>query len=212
LCQKLIIYLSDNSMSKYSMKNIREISKENTRNLILERTLQLIFIQGVINTSTKQIADACNLAHGTIFAHFKNREELIGSVIKSELIRIAEKLYQISEQKSPFDKLLDEYLKLIVEEEELFVVINKEFPFLSDYLKNEIISTETIVKKFFYNTILAGIDEGSIKKINISVLISCIFGIISHYLVRKEYFVSSGSVIMQKKNEIIKLVLNLINQ
>jgi len=194
------------------MKDIREISKENTRRLILGTTREIIVFQGIINTSTKQISDKCKIAHGTIFAHFKNREILIGTVVKTELIRIAENLYQLAEGNNPFDKLLEEYLNLVSEEEDLLVVINKEFAFFSDYLKNEIITTETIVKKFFYDALSKGIETGLMEPLNISMLISCLFGTISHYLVRKEYFVSSGSVIMQKKQEIIQLFIYLIKQ
>lgn len=193
------------------MNKIRNIAKENTRNLILEKTLQLIVSKGIINTSTKQIADECNLAHGTLFAHFNNRETLIGNVLKNELLRIAQKLYVIAEKKCSFEKLLDEYLNLVIEDEDLFVVINKEFPFLSDFLKNEIITTETIIKKFFYDVISNEIDDGLIKPVNISMLISSIFGTISLYLIRKEYFTNSGSVISLRKNEIIKMYLNFKN-
>jgi AcrR family transcriptional regulator len=194
------------------MKNIREISKENTRRLILDTTREIIVLQGIINTSTKQISDKCKIAHGTIFAHFKNREVLIGTVVKTELIRIAEKLYQLAEKNIPFGNLLEEYLNLVSEEEDLLVVINKEFAFFSEYLKNEIITTETIVKKFLYDALSKDIETGLMKPLNVSMLISCLFGTISHYLVRKEYFVSSGNVIMQKKQEIIQLFINLIKQ
>jgi AcrR family transcriptional regulator len=192
------------------MKNIREISKENTRRLILSKTREIIVLQGIINTSTKQISDRCKIAHGTIFAHFKNREVLIGTVVKTELIRIAEKLYQLAEENNPFDKLLEEYLNLVAQEEDLLLVIHKEFAFFSDYLKNEIITTETIVKKFFYDALSKDIEAGWMKPLNVSMLISCLFGTISYYLMRKEYCVSSGSVILQKKQEIIQLFKNLI--
>jgi AcrR family transcriptional regulator len=198
-------------MSKYSMKNKRILAKEYTRNLILEKTLEIIISNGIINTTTKQIADACNLAHGTLFAHFNNRETLIGSVIKNELLRIAQKLYLIAEKKCSFEQLLGEYLDVISEDENLLVVIQKEFSFLDDYLKNEIITTETIIKKFFYDVINSEINSENIKPVNISVLISCIFGSINHYLTRKEYYVALGSVIALKKPEIIKIFINFKN-
>jgi AcrR family transcriptional regulator len=197
-------------MSNDSMKNLRKISKETTRNLILEKTKQLIISNGILKTSTKQIADLCKVAHGTIFSHFNSREVLIGTIIKEELIRIAQKLYQIAEINGKFVEMLEEYLNLVIEEEELLIVINKEFPFFSEYLKNEIITTETIVKKFFYNKLLEESLTVNREPLNISVVISILSGTISYYLTRKEYFVSSGSVINKKKEDIIKIFLNIL--
>ena len=200
-------------MSKYSVKNVRQLSKEATRQLILEKTKELIIAGGVLKTSTKQIADSSRVAHGTIFSHFNNREQLISSVIKQELIRIAKELYQFEEQShSSFEKLLREYLVLVSREEDLLVVLSKEFPFFSDDLKREIITTETIVKKLFYNKIREGIDKNIFKPVNIPVALSFLFGTLHFYLSRKEYFVSKDSVINEQKEEIMTIFINILKQ
>lgn len=193
------------------MKKIREIAKESTRALILDKTKELIVSKGILKTSTKQISDYCNVAHGTIFSHFNNREQLISSVIKRELIRIAKALYKLEDLNVPFDQLLDKYLSLVAKEENLLAILNKEFPFLSDGLKREIVTTESIVKKLFYNRIEQGIHENIFKPMNISVILSFLFGTIQHYLIRKELFIDSGSIIKKKKNEIINIFLTLLN-
>jgi len=199
-------------MSRYLMKKYREIAKENTRNLILTKSKEIIVRKGVLATSTKAIADECKLAHGTIFSHFNNREELVAQIIKKELIRIAEKLNHFEELNAGIEELLENYLQLVIEEEDFFVIINREFPFFSDYLKDEIITTEMIVKKLFYNKISEGVDAGFFKSLNLQVVNSCLFGTISYYLVRKEYFITAGSVIAAKKNDIIEIFINLIKK
>lgn len=197
-------------MSNYSMKNSRKIAKERTRLLILDKTKELIELYGIQNITTKQISDSCQLAHGTIFSHFSNREELISNVIKQELIRIAKELNKLEELNVSFMKLLDKYLSLVARDEDLLVVLTIEYPFLSDSLQREIITTESIVKKLFYQRIEQGIAGNEYKAFNISVLLSFLFGTIHYYLARKNLFVSSGSVIERKKKDIINIFLSTI--
>jgi len=192
------------------MKNKRQISKETTRKLILEKTRELIVKNGILNTSTKSISDYCMVAHGTIFSHFENREKLISTVVKIELTEIAKKLYTIEEPSTTIDGLISEYLKLVEDDEDFLVVINKEFAFLDHNLQREIITTESIVKNLFYNKLSKSIADKNIKSINIHVAISALFGTISHYLIRKEYFVVSGSVMKEKKEEILNTFIELL--
>ncbi len=199
-------------MSSMSTKNKRQISKEATKELILEKTKDLIIDNGIVNTSTKVISDYCKVAHGTIFSQFGNRENLISTIIKKELTEIARQLYELKKGSHSLEGLLSEYLKLVEVNERFLVVINKEFSFLVESLQRDVITTESIVKNMFYNEIEAGIKSGRFKDSNIKVVISFLFGTINYYLSRREYFVSDTSIIKQKKQDIIKAFMNLIKK
>lgn len=199
-------------MSKNSMKNKRQISKETTRNLILEKTKELIVKNGIIATSTKSIADYCKIAHGTLFSHFNTRETLIAEVLKIEFLRVAKRLYEMKSANKSLEFILTNYFELLIEEEELFVVVNKEFPFISDSIKMEIITTESIVKKLILQKIEQGISDGIFKSIKPTMAISFLFATLNYYLCRKEFFVESGSVIKLKKDEIINTFLTFIKK
>lgn len=194
------------------MKNTRQIAKESTRLLILEKTKELIISNGILNTSTKQISNHCKVAHGTLFSHFNNREELFGSVIKHELIRIAKRIKALEDTNPTFEILVNNYLLLVAEEESFLCVINKEFPFLSDLLQREIITTESIVKKLFYHKIEQNISSGEFKDVNITAVLSFFFGTIQYYLVRKELISDSGSVIKSKQSELTDILLTLLKK
>ena len=189
------------------MKNKRQLLKQITKDLILETTKQLIVENGVLKTTTKEISISCKVAHGTIFSHFENRDKLISVVVKNELMEIAKKLYKIKETDFTLEELLTHYLNFVEENEDFLVVVYKEFSFLNKNLQREIITTESIVKNIFYNKIEKNIRHKDLKP---QIILSTLFGTINYYLSRKEYFVSSGSVIAEKKNDIINTFINLI--
>ncbi len=195
-----------------STKNKRQISKEATKELILKKTKELIIKKGLLKTTTKEISTYCKVAHGTIFSHFKNREILISEIVKIELMGIAKKLYQIKDNPNSIEELLYDYLSLVEQNENFLTVINKEFSFLSKNLQREIITTEGIVKKVFYNEIEKHINSNNLKSVNIQVAISFLFGTINYYLSRKEYFVLSGSVMKDKKEDIKNTFINFLKK
>jgi AcrR family transcriptional regulator len=189
------------------MNNKRQLSKETTKKLILEKTKELIVENGILNTSTKRIAEYCKVAHGTLFAHFNNREQLISEVLKNELLQISKRLYRLKPSNNSLEHLLYKYFELVIDEEELFVVINKEFPFINHNIKREIITTETIVKILILKKIKQGVDNKLFKSIDPTIAMSFLFGTLNYYLSRKEFFIDAGSIIQKKKKEIIDTFL-----
>jgi AcrR family transcriptional regulator len=190
-----------------SIKNKRQISKEVTKEIILKGTKKLIIKNGILNTTTKEISAFCNVAHGTIFSHFSNREALISEVLKTELMGLAKVLHQLKDNTQSIAELLDEYLNLVERNELFLTVISKEFSFLSRNLQREIIITESIVKKMFYAEIEKLISS---KNMDIQVAVSFLFGTINYYLNRKEYIVLSGSVMKVRKIEIKNTFLDFL--
>ena len=197
-------------MSICSMKNKRQIEKDSTRSLIVEKTLELITKQGIVDTSTKQISEYCKLAHGTLFAHFGTRDKLIAEVVSSELKRIARQIHRLHDEGSSLEQILETYLSLIAGEEDLFVILVKEFSFFDISIRQEIIATETIIKKYVFEKIEEGIRDKIYKPLDITKVLSFLFGTINYYLQRKEFFVSSGSVIESRKEDIHSTFFSLI--
>ena len=52
------------------IKNKRQIQKEQTRQLIVETAIRQYGQNGLLNTTTEEIARAAGISHGTIFLHF----------------------------------------------------------------------------------------------------------------------------------------------
>lgn len=197
-------------MSNYSMKNIREEAKYQTFNKIIKSAKEVIIEKGILNLKTIDVSKKANIAHGTLFAHFKTKDLLISEICQIELKQIAIQLKEITRnQIIDISSLVEKYLVLVAENEDFYTVLAKEFPFLSENIQESIISNEIIIR----NILFQKIENGNFNNSNITMTISFLFATINYYLGRKEYFVNSNNKLMdEKKNEIITTFLKLLTK
>ncbi|MBI5417189.1 TetR/AcrR family transcriptional regulator [Candidatus Poribacteria bacterium] len=92
------------------MKRSKE--KKNTKKKLL-KTAEKLFIEKGFNISTVEITKKAGLAHGTIFFHFKNRDEIVLNVVINLIKKITDSLYfEVRETKS-LESFLHSYTKIL---------------------------------------------------------------------------------------------------
>lgn len=80
---------------------------EQTKQLIIERTVPLFNQKGIAATAMSDIMDATGLAKGSLYLHFENKEELSYSVVDYSLRLLSEKVLSVvNKSKTPKAKLL----------------------------------------------------------------------------------------------------------
>jgi AcrR family transcriptional regulator len=195
------------------MKNKRQQAKQTTFEKIIKSAKKLIEENGILKLKTIDITKDANIAHGTLFAHFETKEILVAKVCQMELIRIAKKLKKIAERRTKIDVLIDNYLGLVAENEEFYIVIAKEFPFLDEKVQQSVLATETIIKNILYKKIEEGNKTRQYNVTDITMTIAFFFASINYYLSRKEYYTSGrGTLMSQKKDQISNTFIKLLNQ
>lgn len=182
--------------------NKRELAKVQTKKQILIEAKRLFTAQGVMNTTTLEIAKACGKAHGTLFLHFENKDVLIEAIFEKEFIRIGEELNILSRKSAHLEELLDEYLMFLEKEEDFIAMVYTEFPLYPGTLRRKLLSFESMVRHFFYYSLKNEIQRGEIKKVEITPTLTFLFGTIHYYLVMRKIFVKEGSVIAARGKEI----------
>ena len=55
----------------------------NTKQEILEASLELFSVQGFEATSISQIADAVGIRKASLYSHFESKQEILGTLVKS---------------------------------------------------------------------------------------------------------------------------------
>lgn len=184
--------------------NKREESKIQTRELILKKTKELINKTGVLNLTTAVIAKECNIAHGTLFQHFGNRDILINTVFDEELKRIAQRIKENCNDVSDLNVLLQSYLKVIYDEEAFLCILYRELPFFPEEIQCNVISLEAILRNVFYTSIYEQKNR-KIKADEITLRLDAFFSTVIHYLSLKQLYSPDGDVINSKRTDIIKL-------
>lgn len=186
------------------------MQKMKTRELVLRIAKEMFIKNGFLNTTTSQIAQKAGIAHGTLFLHFKKKESLIIEIFDQELEEISSTIQKLVFEAIDLEQLLKQYLYLIQEEEDLFVVLARELPFYSEELRRKILFRESIIRSHFHKAIELGKRKNRYRDVDVATAVTFLFGAINYYLRLKPIFVKEGSVIEKFKPLIIKTFKHLI--
>jgi AcrR family transcriptional regulator len=119
--------------------NKRQEQKEKTRNYIIDVALNQFAKDGLTTTRTSDIANAANLSHGSIFAHFPTREGLLDEVIEEFGTRVTNRLHELVEENCGMRELLWAHLRGIEEYEAFYTRLISEASLLHESARNTLI-------------------------------------------------------------------------
>jgi AcrR family transcriptional regulator len=189
----------------------RTEAKKETRRRLLAAAKQEFIRGGFFTISTVDIARNAGVAHGTVFFHFQNKENLLVEVLDQELLRITEELKQQLNGLTGVEALLNRYLDFLTQEEDFFAILARETPLYDGSLRRTILSREAAVRMYFYQAIETAIEQGLCKLVEITTLLNFLFGTLNYYLSLRDSFSEAGSVIAEKREIITETFLQLIS-
>jgi len=134
--------------------------------LIFEATLRLIYIDGIAGITMAKIAKSANIATGTLYNYFKNKEELINDLYrKLERESTARFLKGQSEGKPFAERLKIVWMNYLNHR----ITYHKESVFLEQYYRSPYITVNhkkiaESMKIPVYKIIAQGKDEGIVRK------------------------------------------------
>lgn len=86
---------------------------ENLEGKIIEESKKLLLKSSYKDMNMRDIAKACNIATGTLYNYFPNKEELVAVVFKSDWYKTLDLIDFLKESKEPFrEKLRKIYLSI----------------------------------------------------------------------------------------------------
>ena len=132
---------------------VRSESKQKTRKLILEKTALLIHNKGFLNVSSKEISKECNISQGSIFLHFQTKENLLNTILLTNIGHFERDLNNMCVPKLSKDNFLKNYIDVIIQYESFLSRLYKDLPYLSEALSKSINSLETTTKNLFFENI-----------------------------------------------------------
>jgi len=146
---------------------------------ILEAAQRLFARQGFEKTTTRQLAEAAEIAEGTLFRHFENKKAILVEVVTqgwSEML--TDLLTHLSEMGSyrSIAQLMRERMLSLPKQADLMRVCFMEAQFhpeLRDRIQAEVISKMTSVVEAFIQT---GIERGTYRDLNPQVVARVFLG------------------------------------
>jgi len=183
--------------------NLRQQSKQKTREHILNETALLLREVGFLDLSANMIARSSKVSPGTVFLHFGTKENLLRIVLDNIISSLENELKTRCKISSSTHIFLKNYLEVIIEYENILSSLSRDFFYLPESVRKKITIYETLTKNMFFENL----QKKGKKKISIVdafVAIDGFYSQIQRYLVEKNED-NTGSIIKDKKGRLLKL-------
>lgn len=128
--------------------------KQPTREKILDITYMLVYTNGYNGTSISMILKECEIPKGSLYHHFKSKQDIVLTVIKERLFPSMDDFYDFSnpQNKHPLDILIDSITK--VSQKEMLIKygcplnrLNQEMSSIDEKFENAITPVYNHIKE-----------------------------------------------------------------
>jgi AcrR family transcriptional regulator len=200
-----LVILSVYSMSRYSM-NKREQQKLETKEKIIRVATFLFSSTGFRDVSTLDIAHGAMVSHGTIFAHFKSREELVYTVIEIFGSNLLSRMNSLVEKDSTLEQVVALHLSSLMDTEDFYRELIIEAPNLPPKARTGFIAIQSGIS----DIICKSVD----KTINLQLnhLFSTWSSLLHYYLSNRDIFAPNASILEKRGKEITRLFMELVSK
>lgn len=192
-------------------KTQRQIQKELTRENILKAAYKMFSKNGIMNTTTSDVADAAGVSHGTIFVHFKTQEELITAVIQDFGEKIGIRIHELVENSACIKDILKAHLNAIQEFEAFYTKLVIESRTIPNASRNVFVSIQSTLSFHLSKALEQQIKAGNIINQPVYLLFNTWIGIVHYYLTNGDLFAPGESIIGRYGDILINYYIKLIS-
>ncbi len=190
----------------------RSRQKESTRKHLLETSLELFSKKGISGTTTLELAKIAKVAHGTVFVHFKTKEQLLFEVINEFGNKLSLRFNETVKQAQNTESILKAHLKVLAEFEDLYTSLIESLSSLPDQVKSRFYLLQSSISYHMYLCFEHEIAKGVVKNIERSKLFNTWIALLHYYLINKSVFCPQQSLISTYGDELITHFLHLIKK
>ena len=183
------------------------MKEENKHKKILQAAVKVFAEKGFYNSRVSEIAKEANVADGTIYLYFKNKDDILISLFEEEFGQIVENMRkELAEEKNPLQKIKRfaiAHLSIVIKQQELGEVLGVEVrqssKFMKEYINKPFIEYLNLIRSI----ISEGQDAGLIRKdLTPGIMKRALFGALDEMA---RYWVLSA----QKKHSISEAALQI---
>lgn len=182
----------------------REENKQKTREKILQESSKLIYRNGLFKVSTKDISKVSGVSQGSIFLHFQTKENLINTILTSNIVDVENALVERCNPNENQDTFIKSFLFVMTEFEDSLSRIFKDYSFMSETLQKHTDGLESTLKNLFFDNLKQN-QSTTLNIIDSFILIDAFVSQIKFYFVEKTVYSVSNSIIRQRRGRILKL-------
>lgn len=159
------------------------MKKSNTKERILEKAIDLFYEHGFVKASIRDIVRSVGITNSTVYIHFKNKDEILFSIIEEIGSILLQELHTVIEEyDDPVECLREMIFRqvcLIKEKRKEIKIYMEEQYQLPTTLRKESIKHHRQIYDIYYNKISEIHDKGLYREIDITVTTFCIFAMMN---------------------------------
>ncbi|MBC7799349.1 MAG: TetR/AcrR family transcriptional regulator [Gemmatimonadaceae bacterium] len=149
---------------------------------ILSAAAELFRVQGYASTSMLEIAEKVGLSRPALYYHFKNKEELLGSLVEDVTVRTQREAARIAEtavgsdHRDTLRTMMRAQALWILSHPQHFAVVQRDEASLPDHLRAIQDRAKRDLLDRFRQVIAAGVEAGQFRRIEPTIAALCMFG------------------------------------
>jgi AcrR family transcriptional regulator len=191
-------------------KTVRELQKEQTKELLLKTAYEVFSKKGIMNTRVSDIAQAAGVSHGTIFVHFRSLEAMIEEVVALYGQKIAMRTHVLAQSSGSLSDLLHAHLGGIMEFEPFYTHLVIENKLLPPGARDSWISIQSAVSFHFSLVYEREFGHNDRSGIPLHMLFNMWMGLVHYYLQNGDLFAPEGNVIGRYQDILVDSYLKLL--
>jgi AcrR family transcriptional regulator len=189
----------------------RQEQKNQTRKQLIEVAFHQFAKDGITVTRTLDIANAAGVSHGTVFAHFPTRDDLLLAVIEEFGSRVAIRIHELATGGGSVQAVLQAHIDGLIEVEPFYSRLVKEGPLLPPSAQNSLVVIQSAIAIHLNQAAECEMAAGKIRNIPLHLLFNTWIGLLHYYLANDNLFAPGESVLKRYGTELLEHYLNLVS-
>lgn len=160
---------------------------------------------------TLDVAKAANVAHGTLFVHYANRNVWIIDVIKDFTRDITDAMHAMALEDDGLLGVLQSQLKVLTKHENLYARLLTEVSTLPKKARSAWLGLQAAMSHHLGVALEREQAAGRLKPIPLHLAFHTWIGLLHHYLANRDLFAPTGSVLTKHGAKLLQFYFSLLH-
>lgn len=187
----------------------RQQQKKDTKKKIIESAYHIYAKHGFM-AKTSDIARTAGVSHGTIFAHFSTKDDLLIYLLENFGERTSDRLHELTEKSKGMKDVLNAHLTAILEEEDFYIRVISEMHLLPETVRSVFIGVQSTIAFHMGKMIEKEKQAHAIKDLPNYFIFNLWIGLLHYYLQNKMMFAPDSAVIPRYRQDFVSYFLEIL--
>lgn len=190
---------------------IRTRQKSRTRDRLVAAAQRRFALNGIVATTTADVAEAAGVAHGTLFVHFPSRDDLVMAVLDEFAIRVPARVRGLALSTTPgLREVLSAHAQAVSEQESLYAALVLERRQLPPASRSRLVILQSAVAYIFRDAAQREIAAGRVRRLPLGPLFNMWLALLHHYACNGDLFAEGPGVLRERGAQLVEQFMQMV--